>query len=403
MVIFALALTAMVAYFILNREKYSWYESYNTATREPYDLSLFYRLIDQATIGDMQTNDEPISESLASKDSVNYFFVSYRLYLDSASAHELVGFVEKGNSAFIAAGSVDQNLTNLLRERGHKIYQLRYMDADSVKVHLTGNKEVYPYNYRYKDKFGTRQWSVESDTGYYDDTKYRTDLGYQEIYGNYYNNFFSIKIGEGHLFFHTDPFLFTNYFLSKPEGFDYASKVLRHLPARPVIWETFHTDYHGDYGDQQMLNGESPLKYILAQRGLQTAWYLLLAGVLVFLLFRTKRQQRIIPLMQRVENTSIEFAKSLGTLYHKAQSGGSLAREMMRLFDNFNRRHYGINRKPKEGDFSEIISKKSKVKLELVQEILELQHKIIYNPNSRVREIVPLYHLLQEYYKNARK
>ena len=62
---------------------------------------------------------------------------------------------------------------------------------------------------------------------------------------------------------------------------------------------------------------DSPLRFILSQPALKWAWYLLLAGVLIFIIFNLRRTQRPIPILPKNLNTSVEFVKTIGNLYYQ--------------------------------------------------------------------------------------
>src|SRR5690606_38867891 len=59
----------------------------------------------------------------------------------------------------------------------------------------------------------------------------------------------------------------------------------------------------------------SPMRFILSQPALRYAWWLFLAGLLLFVIFQAKRKQRIVPVVERPKNKSVEFVKSIGNLY----------------------------------------------------------------------------------------
>ena len=194
--------------------------------------------------------------------------------------------------------------------------------------------------------------------------------------------------------------LFTNLYLLENDGFDYANHVISHLPNQPIIWDEYHKIYRND---EDVANSKTPLRFVMQHHPLKYAWYTILVAALLFVIFRSKRQQRIIPLIPRVENTSIAFAQSLGALYYQANSGRYLAMELMKLFNNFNRRKFGITRKTKNDGLAQELAKKSKVPIDLIESILKLELQIVYNPSSKIKDNVELYQQLSEYYKLAKK
>ncbi len=57
------------------------------------------------------------------------------------------------------------------------------------------------------------------------------------------------------------------------------------------------------------------MRFIFSEPALKTAWYLFLGGMLLFIFFNVKRKQRVVPIIVPLENTTIEFTKTIGNLY----------------------------------------------------------------------------------------
>lgn len=215
-------------------------------------------------------------------------------------------------------------------------------------------------------------------------------------------NFLAVDIGKGRLYMHTNPIMFSNFFLIKEDGFEYTNEVLELLEDRDTYWEEYHQSYHYTFEDDYY-EARTPLRFIFQHAPLKYAWFTLVGAAFLFMIFRSKREQKPIPIIPAVENTSIEFAKSLGVLYHQSTNGRFLAVELMRMFDNFNRRHYRIHRNRKDQNSGEEIAKRSRADRALIDEILKLELKTVYNPLSKIQEVVTLYDRLEEYYKQAKK
>jgi hypothetical protein len=54
----------------------------------------------------------------------------------------------------------------------------------------------------------------------------------------------------------------------------------------------------------------SPMRFILNNPPLRYAWYLLLLGLLIFVLFNAKRKQRIVPVIEPLKNTSLDLSEA---------------------------------------------------------------------------------------------
>ncbi len=158
-------------------------------------------------------------------------------------------------------------------------------------------------------------------------------------------NFIKVNHGKGHLYLHLEPLILTNYYLLKPGNEKYVQNVFSYLPDRETIW------FSGD--NKNVAKSQSPLRFILANPGLRYAWWLLLGGLLFFIIFNAKRKQRIVPIIEPKKNKSVEFVKSIGNLYLQ------------------------------EGDFHDMMTKKAqyllhRVRMDLLIDTKDLDEKFIH-------------------------
>ncbi|TXF76312.1 DUF4350 domain-containing protein [Chryseobacterium sp.] len=120
-------------------------------------------------------------------------------------------------------------------------------------------------------------------------------------------NFIKIPHGKGHIYLHSEPLILTNYYLLKPGNEKYVEHVFSYLPDRETVW------FSG--ANKISMKSTSPLRFILSKPALRYAWWLLLGGLLLFVVFNVKRKQRIVPVIEPLNNKSLEFVKSIGNLY----------------------------------------------------------------------------------------
>ena len=55
----------------------------------------------------------------------------------------------------------------------------------------------------------------------------------------------------------------------------------------------------------------------MSQPALRITWRLMLLGLLLYLIFKGKREQRIIPIIKKPENTTVEFAQSISSVLRR--------------------------------------------------------------------------------------
>ena len=212
--------------------------------------------------------------------------------IDEESWNKILKNVENGSDALIISDFFHPKIT------------------DSLEVSTVFANYGYQSIYKLTDeKFKSDSIVLDKlPTGkaFYRITKGHFILG-AETTENEYANFLKINHGKGHLYLHSEPLILTNYYLLKPGNERYVQDVFSYLPERETIW------FSGN--NQKSSVSTSPMRFILSQPALKYSWWLLLAGLLLFVFFNAKRKQRIVPIIEPLPNKSVEFVKSIGNLY----------------------------------------------------------------------------------------
>jgi hypothetical protein len=188
-------------------------------------------------------------------------------------------------------------------------------------------------------------------------------------------NFIGVKYGLGHVYIHTQPLVFTNYHLLYG-NVEYASKVLSYLPVRTTICDHY-------YKPDRIIN-QSPMRYILSQASLRSAYYLMLLTLILYMLLESKRRQRIIPVVKAHENSSLQFLKTVGGLYFKQHNNAHLARKKVIFFKEFLREHYHLTQISPTTESIDAIAYKTGVPLKLVKQLMEMIY--YYDSSEKVSD-----------------
>jgi hypothetical protein len=255
----------------------------------------------------------------------------------------------------------------------------------------------YWCDFIYEWKKENYQWSYFTDSVLNDSISPFVRLG---TLNDNYTSFLKIPYGKGAFYLHTVPIMFTNYNIKRTEGREYAEKVFSNLPTGNIYWDEFSKVPQFGSGDHG--STETPLRYILSQESLRWAWYVLLGMVLLFLLFRAKRDQRMIPVMELNTNTSLEFIHTIGRLYFIQNDHRALALGQMKLFLSFIRGRYGLLTKSPDEVFIRKLSEKSQVGANNIR-IIFSEYKTIQNMEQISADQLTSFHqLLQDFYSKCK-
>lgn len=204
---------------------------------------------------------------------------------------------------------------------------------------------------------------------------------------------FDIPLGKGVIHISLIPAIFTNYAVANPDNFAFASRYVESWPSTVQVTDSYYPQ--NDYNDDNNTTlGQSPLHFILSFPTLRWAWYLLLISLLLFILFRTQRKERIVPIIKGRTNQSLEFAKSLGTLKFKTAGTtkhGELGQEMFRQFRIWAKRRFR-NNGAMDADFKVHLIGMLPEQAERIETLFYLHHKCETAPHD-----VTTFHLSEIY------
>jgi hypothetical protein len=406
-VVFAVLAGLLLLYFILSddEKRFQWYESYRADSDQPYGTLFIRKMLEGYRpegkfIFNNKTRLQYLLDSTESH-SHDYVFIGQSLFLDEEDVKALAGFIESGGDAFIASLESPEALLNSVYFKECDV-QIAFeeSEADSVSFNFihetlrTGN--AFRYVYRYGSEDRPYFWNFITAEAFCDSTRSIVPLGNQEGRGV---NFIKITVGKGNLYLHSNPLVFTNYFLSKPEKVDYVSGVFSHMDGKSIIWDEYSKVPFS--GNNNAYN--SPLYYILQQPSLKYAWWLLLLTVFLYILFAAKRQQRVIPVLEAKTNTSLEFVNLISTLHYRNENHLDMARKKMKYFLYFVRSKYGIHAEKFDDQQIRKLAEKSKVNEADVKAIFE-QYSLIekFQQTIEANRLLNLYYSIDNFYTRCK-
>jgi hypothetical protein len=284
----------------------NWSPSYSINDKIPFGLYVFNQelklILEPDTINPIEVTpyeyfnnwSHLIENESAESKTGTFLAINEFNNFDDESVKELLYFSSQGNTVFLSMKTLPQML------------------LDSLKIDFLSNFEINNTTSVWfsNEKLGSEKYNLVAGLGnnYFSkiDTLSTTILGYQ---GNdkAFANFIKVPYQQGNFYLHLQPAVFTNYHLLKNNHFQYAEKVLSYVPNGNIHWYT--RDLTEGYISQ------NPMRFIFSQPALKAAWYLFLLGMLIFILFNAKRKQRIVPVIEPLANTTIEFTKTIGNLY----------------------------------------------------------------------------------------
>ena len=303
------------------------------------------------------------------KNGDNILFIHTKQFEPSEYELKLIeSFVYQGNTVFITSAKFNEVTKTFFdvdfNEYGFNLFGIANY-SDSVNTYLKTplfKTDTTYLNYGFSSSTGVEKYDTSKTLVVGENHKKQP-------------NFIALKIGEGNLYLHTDPYLFTNYFILKEGNSDYLQKCLALLPsdANKFIWD----EYYFNPQKKEPSKNDSPLRILFSYPAFKWAFWLLILMGILYGLINIKRKQRYIKHIPPPTNDSIEFAKTIGRLYYEQKDHANLAQKMATYFLEHVRNKYLLNTSILDENFVTKLSGKSgyeeeKIK-ELVNSIIEIR------------------------------
>jgi uncharacterized protein DUF4350 len=397
-------------YFFLEKEfgaKYNWYETYEQESTEPYGTYTISGLLKSYYPHYTFTSiKKPLEEELQKrKDTcrVNYIFIGDDMYVDSNDVQTLLDFVEKGNNAFIAAKyspfeMMDHFYYNDSLESSCILFPRQLDSTGRLNFFQSSLQGKYEYSFMHHNLVYPYRWKYLKPDSCTAEDKTLYKLGYLS---NEKINYFKIDHGRGSIYFHTTPLAFTNYFLLKPAGVEYASKVFSFLPPGNIIWDEYSKIPSDDSNYNPGLT-KSPLKFILSEESLRWAWYIFLVLIFMYLIFGMKRRQKIIPLVLPKVNTSLDYINTVGLMFFQHDAHRIISLYKMKMFLAFIRSRYFIPTNTINDELKKRIAENSSISQEDVEKIFLEFALIGASHEISKKELITFHNLLTAFYKKCK-
>lgn len=314
--------------------------------------------------------------------NTNYLLIAGEVKMDEYDYEELVKYMQRGNNVFIAAYQLGGLLGDTLKLKMNSVFN--YEKKKGTQLNFVNPALKEKQGFVFDKGLGDQYFSLV-------DTSRATALGRNDAGAV---SFVKYSFGKGALYLLPSPQLLSNYNLLNPSGAAYVAKVLSFLPvAEKVIWDENNT--RGNVDDA------SVLRVLFQHDQLRWAYYLALTGLLIFVIFEMKRRQRIIPVIEPLKNTSVDFVKVVGKVYYQQRDNRDIVQKKINYFLEYVRSHYRLKTTNLDEEFIAALLQKSEVNESLVRELMDAINKVNKAVVVNDNQLINLNKLIEKFYKQA--
>lgn len=383
---------------------YVWGTHYQVRGRlkkQPYGLHYFRMLMeDRGRNGSLVILNKPLKPFFAENQmrKGTYMLIGEEAYYTEEGVEALLAFIRRGNNAFLAVNRMPDMLLDKLEwydAATDSVYPGIYYDT--VSITMPSLDPGHNYSFWFQRGSGTSgfNWTALQHERFNNPEHPFSKLGFMKE--DSLCCFGVIPVGNGFLYLHSSPLVFTNYHIVTRQGFRYASRVFGFLdPEQPVYFDTFSSgSFQGEVPEQLP---QSWLQFIIASPGLREAWYLLVFIALLFVVFRSRRRQRAVPVLEPNLNNTLEYVSTISRIYLAEKKHKRMAEKQKHLFYQHLGYHFGIRVINNPDALAKEISVKTGLSHPLALDILGTFAEMDMKEEISAQELFSLHEKLHQYY-----
>ncbi len=381
----ALILITIIVFEALKPKQIDWRFTLEQKDKIPYGTYVLFNTINDIFPGKKITLNKKTTWEFVKKDennfeNKNYIFISESFKIDKPEVLTLLNLAEKGNNIFISA------------HRFGGVFSDTLGFTSSFSLFSDSISELNFYNRKLKAK---KPFCYKKSAGfiYFTDT----DTTNCELLAYDKNNnavFFRQKYGDGYFYLSSTPEVFTNYAMVTEKNYAFAYNALSYLPIRNTVWDEYHKPF-------RKVN-KTALSFLLGEKSLKTAYYMLLLTTLLFVFFTAKRRQRIIPIVKPYENKTLAFVRTISGLYYKSKNHKDIAQKRFTYLNNFLKQKYNVNIANTDNADIEKAAQKTGLKPELLKKLLSYRTKINKHENISAENLAAFNKIIEDIYETCK-
>lgn len=363
-VLAALAILSIVAIEMTKPKPINWFPSYATHHKIPFGSYVFNEQLKRVT-DSVTIVDRPPFEYLKNNNiNGTYLFYNGGIAFGKEELNSLLDWVSKGNTLIVSAVGFENKLLDTLNldiktvnivDNFNNKYQVKLVNPlldDGTSYKYERATTFYHFN-----KIDTLKTSV---IGLID--KYRGEN--KPIKDSLVS---SIKqpFGDGEIILNTFPQAFTNYFMLQSPNQNYTAGLLSYIDTnKPVYVDTYYKTGKTFY--------TSPMYLFLNTKSLKWAYYLVLIGALIYIIFEGKRKQRAIPIVKPLKNQTVDFTRTIANMYYENGKHKDIAQHKIHHFLEYIRNTMHLSTAEINTSFIKNLAARSNNTLEDTQTLFKL-------------------------------
>jgi hypothetical protein len=379
-------LSILIVFEVLKPAPVDWTLDFRQSSKKPNGCFVFAKSLHGLLKShEIRVNKLNILEFLAADSAQNndlLLYITDNFNIDSVEVDHLLASVVKGKTLFISALSFSDRMADTLNFEisGTPLVQ------SSRQASFILKDNVFEHSSKYR-------FTGIEHAGFSKLDSAKTCILGSDTSGN--ANFISMHLGKGIIYLHLAPQVFANnpiLYMDK----DYALALSAYFANSVIIWDEYVKP-----GNAFMQGASTPLRYILSEPLLKTAYILFLITLFLLIVLGSKRRQRIIPVIVPPVNASLEFVNIIAGLYMGTANNLSMAEKKFTYFCDYIRTHYFISEIAENDQFYTRVAEKSGAAADAIRAIFQGINDLRQKPGFSHEELVRYVKIIDGFYDTA--
>ncbi|QXP52240.1 DUF4350 domain-containing protein [Cellulophaga sp. HaHa_2_1] len=338
---------ALILYLEYNKkEELNWFPSYVAQHKIPYGTKVFNDILEQKFTTTTPVTVPPFKflESNDTKEQSTYLFINNSVSFQKTELEALLDWTAKGNTLFIASSNFEKELLDTLHLETKSLF------GDEGLAHEFQHRLVNPQlnskiKYQFKKSYSTMYFSQLDTLNTVVIGEVSNGSGNNSDFETHPNSI-QQQFGAGKIILTTFPIAFTNYFILKDNNRNYTAGMLSYIDEeKPIYIDAYYKSGKKFY--------TSPMYIFLNTKELKWAYYMIIIGALVYVLFEGKRKQRAVPIVKPLQNQTLAFTRTIAEMYYEKGDRKAIAQHKISYFLEYIRSHFYLNTSEVNEDFFE--------------------------------------------------
>lgn len=346
----------------------NWFPSYVAQHKIPLGTYVANELLTSYFGDKVKQVQQPPFEFLTNNTDAKgtYLLVNDKINFGDAEMNALLSWVSKGNTLVVASGGFEPQLLDTLNLDQISLYSGDALDPlyyhQLVNPVIKSSPAVYDKDYYtlYFNELDTLNTSIVGEVHAKSDDLTAADRKVTVV---------RQKFGSGEILLSQFPEAFTNYFILKGDNRDYTSGLFSYLKTD----NTLYVDNHHKSGKSFFT---SPMYIFLNTKEFKWAYYMVLIGAVVYIIFEGKRKQRAIPVVTPLKNQTLAFTKTIADMYYETGQQKEIAKHKVAQFLDYIRTRFYLNTEELDQAFFHSLASRSNHTTEEIKGLFQFLEQI---------------------------